>query len=173
MLFMMSPGRAEAAETCASGDIYFVTFGRTSGEVFRDSVTGIRFQSLGCVIREGDLEYQEDWNSFMAEIWNDLSSLETFFVLRTDSESIEYREGSCVYRDLWGSVPVEIYPEDLSHVAWLLNRNIREEADRYGVLEMYVPSWEDTLFSTVSVDSEKIRDLFQRGRDAIRVNTVN
>ncbi len=109
----------------------------------------------------------------MSQAWETLSDPGVFFSLRTDTESLEYSHGRCVYRDMWGSVPVEIYPEELSHVFWLARRNIRGEAGVYGHLQAYSPSAGDTLSARVPADTDILERLFQRGREAIRINTLN
>ena len=172
-LSFFSPGTENAVEAYAGGELYLITFGRPSTEVFRDSVTGIRYHSLGCVVRDGDLEYMEDWNRFMLDVWRNLDTSETFFLLHTETEGIDYRNGTCIYIDEWGSVPIELYPEELAYIVRLGSMITRVEAEDYGRLELLVPSMEDTLSVTVSLDSEIIRELFQRGRQAIRVNTLN
>ena len=172
-LSFLSPGVTDAMEANAHGELYLITFGRPSAEVFRDSVTGMRYHSLGCVVRDGDLEYMEDWNRFMSHIWMNLASDETFFSLRTETEGIEYGNGTCIYIDQWGSVPIELYPEELAHMVWLGGTITREEAENYGRLELLVPGMTDTLSVTVPLDTEITRELFHRGRQAIRVNTLN
>jgi hypothetical protein len=172
-LCLFSPGTTDAMEAFARGELYFITFGRPSAEVVRDEETGIRYSSMGCVVRDGDMEYMESWNGFMTGAWEALSDPGVFFTLRTDTESLEYSHGRCVYSDMWGSVPLEIYPEDLSHVFWLVRRNIREEAEVYGHLQAYSPSTGDTLSARVPADTDILGRLFQRGREAIRINTLN
>lgn len=172
-LSFFSPGVTGAMDAFAGGELYLLTFGRPSHEVFRDSVSSIRYQSMGCVIRDGDLEYIEDWNSFMFDVWNSLATHMTFFALHTETESIEYKDGTCIYIDNWGSVPMVVYPEELAHIVWLGNSNTRVEAENYGRLELFTPTMEDTVARTVQMDTEIIRELFRRGREAIRVNTLN
>lgn len=172
-LSFLSPGVTDAMEANARGELYLITFGRPSAEVSRDSVTGMRFHSLGCVVRDGDMEYMEDWNRFMLDIWRNLDTCETFFSLHTDTEGIEYRNGICIYMDDWGSVPIDLFPEELAHMVRLGSMITRVEAENYGRLELLVPYMEDTLSVTVPLDTEIIRELFQRGRQAIRVNTLN
>ncbi len=172
-LCLFSSGATEAMEAFARGELYYISFGRPSAEVVRDDETGILYSSMGCVVREGDMEYMEGWNGFMSQAWETLSDPGVFFSLRTDTESLEYSHGRCVYRDMWGSVPVEIYPEELSHVFWLARRNIRGEAGVYGHLQAYSPSAGDTLSARVPADTDILERLFQRGREAIRINTLN
>ena len=172
-LSLFSPGETDAMDAFADGELYLVTFGRPPAEIFRDSLTGIRFRSMGCVLRDGDMEYQEDWNGFMIDAWNGISGPGTYFVLRNGSESIEYSDGSCIYRDSWGSVPVDLYPEELARIVWLSRAEPCGEEVSSGYLELFVPSMEDTVRVAVNADSEVIRELFQRGGTAIRTNTVN
>jgi len=174
-LSFVSPGATDAMEAYAGGELYLITFGRPSAEVFRDSVTGMRYHSLGCVIREGDIEYMEDWNCFMYDTWQSLFTHETFFSLHTETEGIEYRDGSCVYMDSWGSVPVEVHPEEIVYLVMLGvgEGHSLAEAESYGRLELLAPPLEDTLSTVVPLGSEIIRELFGRGREAIRVNTLN
>lgn len=172
-LLFLSPGGIDAQEAFGDGEIYLLTFGRPSAEFFRDSVTQMLFRSTGCTVREGDLEYMEDWNAFMSDAWNRMISGGTFIVLRTEGESFEYRDGSCVYRDSWGSVPMELYPEEILYLVRLAGAAVRTEASEYGSLVLYAPLLGDTASVTIPVDSDVIRGCFQRGRESIRVNTLN
>jgi len=164
------PGETDAMEAFAGGDIYLVTFGRPSAVVFRDSVTGIRFQSLGCVVRDGDIEYQNEWNDFMLNLWNYLGSDSTFFFIGTETEAIDYAAGECIYRDQWGSVPIVLYPEELAHIVWLATGARREGSELYARLVVGTPLWDDTLSTTVTAGTDVLRELFQRGREQIRTN---
>ena len=168
-----SPGTAEAIEAYVSGELCLITFGKPSAEVTRDPATGLLCRSLGCVIREGDLEYMEDWNRFMMDAWRMVAADELFFSLEVETESLEYKNGICIYRDSWGSVPVEVYPEEIAHVVFLGSRTVRVEAECYGRLELFQTQYSDTLRARVPLDSDVILDMFRRGREAIRVNTLN
>lgn len=169
VLSVISPtGGAGPMEVFGGGDIYLVTFGKSSGEVCRDSVTGIRFESLGCVVREGDLEAQQEWNDFMLDLWSYLGSDSTFFVLRTETESLEYRGKVCLYRDRWGSVPMDLYPEELASIVSMSCMDTEEGSEAR--LTIYTPLRTDTISVAVQADSAVLQMLLQRGREQIRLN---
>ena len=61
-------------------------------------------------------------------------------------------------------------PEELAHIAWLATAQIRVEADMYGELVMFSTIWGDTIHATVAISDSLTREMFSRGRLAIRMN---
>jgi hypothetical protein len=171
--FISPPGEAAAMESYAGGELCLVYIGELAPEGCRDNDTGILLESLGCEWDEETEEFMEDWNSFIMNAWGYLGSDSTYFTLKVGSESLEYRNRSLVYRDPYGSVPIEIRPEEISSLEWIVNHPLEISEDVNAFLEIYVPLRSDTLRATVSPGLATIDGLLSRGRRQIQINTVS
>ena len=108
----------------------------------------------------------------MLYLWSRMGSDSTYFVVKTGIESLEYRNCQLVYRDEWGSVPIEIFPEELSALLAVSNNCNDDTVADACFLEMYTPLQEDTIVSGVSASSPAVAVLFDRGRREIRRNQL-
>jgi len=115
---------------------------------------------------------RQDWNIFVLNLWEYLGSESTCFIVQGDSESLEYRNRSLVYRDEWGSVPVEIFPEDISAMAAAARYSSEDAGVDMVRLEVFTLLLSDTLRTEVPFDSTVIASLFDRGRREIRRNQM-
>jgi len=171
--FMSPPGEVAAMEAYAAGELSLVYIGELPPEGYRDSATGILLESLGCEYDPDTEQFMEDWNGFTMNVWRYLGSDSTFFVIKTDLESLEYRNMSLVYRDQWGSVPIDIRPENIAAVVSLVCRTDTVVDSMSVRLEVYTPLQGDTLSAYVSSDATVIADLLARGRIEIQRNAVS
>ncbi|MCK5131946.1 MAG: hypothetical protein KAR40_07325 [Candidatus Sabulitectum sp.] len=177
LLFLLSsiitpPGEAAAMDAFAQGRLSLVCIGEPAPEGYRDQETGILLESLGCEWNEETGQFSEDWNEYMLNLWSYLGSDSTYFVVRSETESLEYRDRVLLYRDAWGSVPAEIFPEDLASLAEVSRYSLRDSFEDIAYLEMYTPLWGDTLRTEIPLYSPVIVTLFARGWREIRRNQI-
>ncbi|MCK5787294.1 MAG: hypothetical protein KAH54_12150 [Candidatus Sabulitectum sp.] len=166
------PGEAAAMDAYVQGRLNLVYIGEPFPVGYRDLETGILLESLGCVLDERKEQYRDEWNDYMLNIWVCLGSDSTYFVVRSETESLEYYEGALVYRDSWGSVPVEIFPEDLSALSEVARYSLRDAFEDIVYLEMYTPLWEDTLRTEIPLHSPVVTLLLDKGRREIQRNQI-
>jgi hypothetical protein len=173
MSVLMPPeGKIAAMEAFSQGRMNLVYIGELPPEGYRDTETGMLLESLGC---EWDLDkenYSDGWNSYMQYLWSCVGSDSTYFVIRTETESLEYRNCELVYRDAWGSVPIDIFPEEFAGLLETSGYSLRDTIDNICWLEMYTPLQEDTIRTEIPVRSEVVARLFDRGRREIQRNQM-
>jgi hypothetical protein len=181
MLFMMlmstltlSEGEAAAMDAFDQGKMHLVYIGELPPEGHRDSETGMLLEPLGCEWGQQTEQFCDNWNSYMLYLWSRIGSDSTSFVIKseTETESLEYGMGELIYRDEWGSVPIEIFPEELSALLTASDNSDEDIVDDVCFLEMYSLLREDTIRTELSVGSPAIAVLFDRGRREIRRNQM-
>jgi len=179
MLFMMlmstltlPEGEAAAMDAFDQGKMNLVYIGELPPQEHRDIETGMLLEPLGCEWAQQAEEFSENWNSYMLYLWSRMGSDSTYFVVKTETEILEYRNCQLVYRDEWGSVPIEIFPEELSALLAVSNNCNDDTVADACFLEMYTPLQEDIFRTEIPVRSEVVTRLFDRGRREIRRNQM-
>ena len=170
---IMAPaGTIAAMDAFAEGRLSLVYIGDPPPVDYRDSETGILLESLGCESDSETERFRDSWNDFVLYQWSYLSSDSTFFVIRNAAESLEYRECVLVYRDAGGSVPIDIFPEELASLAATSRYSLRDSFENIVYLEMYTPIWDDTLKTELPLRNPVVVSLLERGRREIRRNQI-
>lgn len=166
------PGEAAAMDAFSQGKLNLVYIGISAPQGNRDTETGLLLSSWGCRSYPEAEQFCEDWNDYVLNLWSYLGSDSTYFVVRNDAESLEYHDFVLVYRDQWGSVPIEIFPEYLASLAEISRYSLRDSFEDIVYLEMYTPLWDDTLNTEIPLYSPVIVSLFDKGRREIRRNQI-
>jgi hypothetical protein len=173
MSVLMPPeGEIAAMEAFSQGRMNLVYTGELQPEGYRDTETGMLLESPGCEWDQDGEKFSDDWNSYMQYLWSRVGSDSTYFIIRTETESLEYWRCELVYRDAWGSVPTEIFPEEFAALLETSQYSLRDTIDNICWLEMYTPLQEDTIRTEIPVRSEVVARLFDRGRREIRRNQM-
>ncbi len=166
------PGESAAMDAFQEGRLSLVYIGELPPVGFRDIETGLLLESLGCEWdRETEL-FSEDWNKYMVNVWSYLGSDSTFFTIRSNEESLVYKNCELVYKDSWGAVPLQIFPEELASLVAISGYSLRDSFDNIVYVEMYTPLWQDTLRTELPLSSTVINNWFARGRREIRRNQM-
>ncbi|MCD4706228.1 MAG: hypothetical protein K8S62_00640 [Candidatus Sabulitectum sp.] len=166
------PGEAAAMDVFTQGRLNLVYIGQPGSEAYRDRETGLLLESWGGRSYPEAEQFCKDWNDYVLNLWSYLGSDSTCFVVRDGAESLEYRDNVLVYRDSWGSAPIEIFPEDLASLAEISRYSLRDSFENIVYLEMYTPLWDDTLNTEIPLYSPVIVSLFDKGRREIRRNQI-
>ena len=166
------PGEAAAINAFAQGRLNLVYIGEPPPVDYRDMETGLLLESLGCEWNQEAEQFSEDWNDYMLNLWSYLGSDSTYFTIRNVAESLEYRNGVLIYRDEWGSVPFEIFPEELASLVEISGYSLRDSFEDIVYVEMYIPLRYDTLRTELPAHSPVIATWFARGRREIRRNQI-
>jgi hypothetical protein len=173
MSISMPPeGEIAAMEAFSQGRMNLVHTGELQPEGHRDTETGMLLESSDCEWDQDREEFSDDWNSYMLFLWSRIGSDSTCFVIRTETESLEYRRCELVYRDAWGSVPIKIFPEEFAALLETSQHSLRDTIDNTRRLEMYTSLQEDTIRMEIPVCSEVVVRLFDRGRREIQRNQI-
>lgn len=177
LLFLVSaivtpPGEAAAMDAFAQGRLNLVYIGELPPVGHRDLETGLLLESLGCEWDQETEQFSEDWNEYMLNLWSYLGSDSTYFTIRNVAESLEYRNGVLVYRDSWGSVPFEIFPEELASLVEISRYSLRDSFEDIVYVEMYTPLRDDTLRTELPLYSPIIASWFEKGKMEIRRNQI-
>ena len=165
-------GEAAAMEAFAQGRLNLVYIGEPSPVGYRDRETGLLLVSLGCEWDQETEQFSEEWNDYMLNLWSYLGSDSTYFTIRNVAESLVYRNGALVYRDSWGSVPFDIFPEELASLVEISGYSLRDSFEDIVYVEMYTPLWDDTLRTELPLHSPVIQTWFARGKREIRRNQI-
>ncbi len=166
------PGEAAAMDAFAQGRLNLVYIGQPTPVDYRDMETGLLIESLGCEWDQETEQFSEDWNNYMLNLWSYLGSDSTCFTIRNVAESLEYRNGVLVYRDAWGSVPFDIFPEELASLVEISGYSLRDSFEDIVYVEMYTPLRDDTLRTELPLHSPVITTWFEKGKREIRRNQI-